>query len=60
MKYIFNNVVSFDMNNLSNFKDVEYYSLDIMENRLLHYPSYIKEADNKPEDAYVSKVNFHQ
>jgi hypothetical protein len=60
MKVIFRRVVKFDIKDLPSFKDVEYYSENIMDDRLLQYPVYIYNAENKPEDAYVSKVNFHK
>jgi hypothetical protein len=60
MKGIFRQVVSFEMKDLPSFRDVEYYSQNIMDERLLQYPSFIWKADDKPELAYVSKVNFHR
>jgi hypothetical protein len=60
MKSIFRNVVNFDMKDLPSFKDFEYNSQNIMDDRLLQYPAYIWKADDKPEQSSVSKVNFHK
>jgi hypothetical protein len=60
MKKIFRSVVSFDIKDLPSFKDVEYYSNNIMDDRLLQYPAYIWKADDKPEHSAVAKVNFHR
>ena len=60
MKFIYNKVVLIDVNEIPSLNDVEYYSQNIMDDRLLQYPIYISEIDKKPFDANVSKKNFHK
>ncbi len=60
MKKIYNKVVVIDVNEIPSLNDVEYYSQNIMDDRLLQYPIYISDIDKKPLDANVSKVNLHK
>jgi hypothetical protein len=60
MKRLYKKVVDVDVHNIPSLKDIEYFSQNIMDDRLLQYPIYIDEAEKRPKDSNISKANFHR